>query len=227
MLSWWQKPLETWSARLIFQAGSNTAAGRQGGHPERTAGHVAGHAQRRSAGVRRKSEKPVGYAFSELMEGLAFSAGVAADLAVVEDQGQGIGQKPDHSEHHQGRGLVDRGMFEVAIGGDGLKDFCIDSPTAATELMDEQRRDRAEFEIGGVEVGALLRCPRLTLGTMTVFFADNDATPVFDANRFDDSHQAIGDGPIDLRQVPVLNLPARLRVNARGRVLRETLGLTQ
>jgi len=46
---------------------------------------------------------------------------------------------------------------EVAVGGDGLKNFCIDSPTAATALMNEQRRDRAEFEIGGVEVGALLR----------------------------------------------------------------------
>ena len=48
-------------------------------------------------------------------------------------------------------------MFEVAVGSDGLKNFGVDSPTAATELMDEQRRDRAEFEIGGVEVDALLR----------------------------------------------------------------------
>ena len=56
-------------------------------------------------------------------------------------------------------------MFEVAIGNDGLKDFCIDSPTAATELMDEQRRDRAEFKIGGVEVGARLRHRRLAFGS--------------------------------------------------------------
>jgi hypothetical protein len=89
------------------------------------------------------------------MKGLAFSAGVAADLALVEDQGQGIGQKADHGQHHQGGSLVDRGVFEVTVGGDGLEDFGIDSPTAATELMNEQRRDRAEFEIGGVEVGAL------------------------------------------------------------------------
>ena len=46
-------------------------------------------------------------------------------------------------------------MFEVTVGGDGLKYFRIDSPTAATALMNEQRGDRAEFEIGGVEVGAL------------------------------------------------------------------------
>jgi hypothetical protein len=69
------------------------------------------------------------------MKGVAFSAGMAADLAVVEDQGQGIGQKANHGQHHQGRRLVDGGVFEVTVGGDGLKDFRIDSPTAATELM--------------------------------------------------------------------------------------------
>jgi hypothetical protein len=50
---------------------------------------------------------------------------------------------------------------------------------------------------------------------------------VFDANRFDDTHLAIGDGTIDLRLVPVSNLLARLRVNAGGRFLRETLRLAQ
>jgi hypothetical protein len=53
---------------------------------------------------------------------------MAAHLAVVEDQGQGIGQKPDHGQHHQGRSLMDRGVLEVAVGGDGLKNFGIDSP---------------------------------------------------------------------------------------------------
>ena len=88
---------------------------------------------------------------------------MAADLAMIEDQGQGIGQKPDHGEYYQGRGLVHGGMFEVAVGGEGLKDLRIDSPAAATELMDEPWRDRAEFEIGGVEVGALLRRRGLAL----------------------------------------------------------------
>src|ERR1700682_482107 len=115
------------------------------------------------------------------MKGVAFSAGMAADLAVVEDQGQGIGQKPDHGQHHQGRGLVNSGVFEVTVGGDGLKDFSIDSPAAATELMNKQRRDQAEFEIGGVEVGALLRHFRLALSSMSVFFADGDAALVFAA----------------------------------------------
>ncbi len=99
-------------------------------------------------------------------------------------------------------------MFEVTVGGDGLKDFRIDSPTAATALMNEQRGDRAEFEIGGVEVGAFLRHRRLALDAMTVLFADGDAMLVFDANRFDDPHLAIGDRPIDLRQVPVASLPS-------------------
>src|SRR6266478_3247292 len=141
------------------------------------------------------------------MEGLAFSAGMAADLAMVENRGQGIGQKPNHRQHYQGRSLVDRGVFEVTVGGDGLKDFRIDSPTAATELMNEQRGDRAEFEIGGVEVGALLRHRRLTFRSMSVFFADRDAALVFDANRFDDPHPAIGDGPIKLRQSASIESP--------------------
>src|SRR5438445_4428760 len=161
------------------------------------------------------------------MEGVTFSASMAADLAVVEDQGQGIGKKPDHGQHYQRRGLMDSGMFEMTVGGDGLKNFCIDSPTAAAELMNEQRRDRAEFEIGGVEVDALLRHGRLTFGSMSVFFADHDAALAFDANRFDDPHLAIGDGPINLRQVPVFNLPIRLRLNTRGRLLRATLRLAQ
>ena len=64
-------------------------------------------------GIGRKSDEPAGQALGELLKGLAFSAGVAADLAVVEGQGQGIGQKPDHGQHHQGGGLMDRGVFEV------------------------------------------------------------------------------------------------------------------
>jgi len=108
---------------------------------------------------------------------------------------------------------VDRRVFEVAVGSDGWKNFGMDSPTATTERMNEQRGDRAEFEIGGVEVGARLRHRRLALGALVIFLADRDAAPVFHANRFDDSHQSVGDGPVDLRQVPVLNLAVRLGVN--------------
>src|SRR2546426_2862701 len=95
----------------------------------------------------------------------------------------------------------------------------MDSSTAATELMNEQRGDRAEFEIGGVEVGALLRHRRLALRSMSVDFADRDAALVFDAHRFDDPHLAIGDRPIDVRQVPVASLLVWFHVNAGGRFL--------
>src|SRR5271169_1693190 len=111
------------------------------------------------------------------MKGLALSAGMATDLAVVEDQGQGIGKKPDHGQHHQGCRLVDSGVFEVAVGGDGLKDLGIDSPTAATELMNEQRRDRAQFEIGGVEVGAGLGYRRLAFGSRSLSGIDSAQAP--------------------------------------------------
>src|SRR5206468_10335275 len=50
--------------------------------------------------------------------------------------------------------------FEMTVGGDGLKHFGVDSPAAATELMDEQRRYRAELEIGGIEVDAFSRQDR-------------------------------------------------------------------
>src|ERR1035438_5573775 len=74
------------------------------------------------------------------MEGAAFSANTAADLALIEDQGKSVGQKPDHGEHHQRRGLMDGGMLEVAVGGDGLKDLAIDSPATTAELMGDRRR---------------------------------------------------------------------------------------
>src|ERR1022692_1125681 len=106
------------------------------------------------------------------MESAAFTVNMAADLALIEDQGKSVGQKADHGEHHKRLRLVDGGMFEVAVGGDGLKDLGIDSPATATELMNEQRRDRAQVEISGVEVGALLRHGNLALGAVMVFFRD-------------------------------------------------------
>src|SRR5207253_10055491 len=152
-----------------------------------------------SAALGGRGEEPIGDSLGALVKGLAFPASMAADLAVVEDQGQGLGKKPDHGQHDQRRGLMDSGMFEMTVRGDGLKNFRIDSPTAAAELMNEQRRDRAEFEIGGVEVGAGLGYGRLALPSRSVFFADRDAALLFDAKRFDHPHPAIGDRPIDFR----------------------------
>jgi hypothetical protein len=91
------------------------------------------------------------------VEAVATAAGMAADLALVEHQRQSISQQPNHGQHYQGRALMNGGMFQVAVGGNGLKHFGIDAPPAAAELMDEQRGDRAKSEIRGLEVGALVR----------------------------------------------------------------------
>ena len=107
--------------------------------PGKTAEHLATRGGEESTGIGGEGGEPIGDSLGALVKGLAFSASMASDLAMVEDQGQGIGKKPNHRQHHQGCGLMDRGVFEVTVGGDGLKDFCVDSPTAAAELMDEQR----------------------------------------------------------------------------------------
>src|SRR5258708_29868087 len=101
----------------------------------KTAEDLASCGGEESTGVGSDGGEPIGDCLGALVKGLIFSASMAADLAVVENQGQGIGEKPDHGEHYQGRGLVDRGVFEVAVGGDGLKNFRFDSPTAAPPLL--------------------------------------------------------------------------------------------
>ncbi len=42
---------------------------------------------------------------------------------------------------------MDDRMFQMAVGGDGLKHLGVDAPPAAAESMDEDRRNRAEFEV--------------------------------------------------------------------------------
>jgi hypothetical protein len=55
-------------------------------------------------------------------------------LAMVVDERQRISQHTNHGQHHQGLGalLLDRGFFEMAVGGDGLKHLGIDPPAAAS-----------------------------------------------------------------------------------------------
>jgi hypothetical protein len=79
---------------------SGLAGSRITPRPEKIVGQVEGHRAAGSTGIGRKTDEPVGEALGEFMKAVAFSAGMAADLAVVEDQGQGIGQKPDHGQHH-------------------------------------------------------------------------------------------------------------------------------
>ena len=107
----------------------------------------------RSTGVQRIGDEKVADALGDFVEGFTSSAGMAADLVLIEDQRQFIGQHPNHREDHQRSALVGGGMLEIAVDGDGLKHFGVDSPAGSAELMNEQRRYGAEVEIGSVEVG--------------------------------------------------------------------------
>src|SRR5260370_21954040 len=156
--------------RLIFRGEGIRQPQRQGGRRKRLPGSSTSK-RGRSTGIGGKSEERVGESLGQLMKGVTFSAGMAADLTMVEDQRQSVGQKADHGQHHQGGGLVDRRVLEVTVDGEGVKDFGIDSPTTATELMNEQGRDRTELEISGVEVGAGMRHRDLGFAPLTVFFA--------------------------------------------------------
>src|SRR6202046_670483 len=178
--------LAGWRMRLIFGVGRNTASGRQDGHPERLpdktkarhGGSISG-CWAKQRGTSRRSAWPV-------HERCRIFGGHGCGLGGGRRPGTGIGQKPDHGQNYQGGGLMDRGVFEMTIGGDRLKDFCIDAPTAATEPMNKKGRDRAQFEIGSVEVSAGEQDRSLAFSSSSVFSADRDPTLLFDANRFDD-----------------------------------------
>ena len=79
-----------------FPAGGNAVAPALLRRPEKTAGHIATCGGGQSTGVGRRRDEPIGDSLGELMEGFAFSTDVAAELAVIEDQGQGVSEKPDH-----------------------------------------------------------------------------------------------------------------------------------
>jgi|SRR5208283_623970 len=88
MLAGGQKPLGNWSARADFSGWKELVRPeRQDGRRERLS-DTSNDSAVGSTGIGRKSDEPVSEALGELMKGLAFSAGTAADLAVVEGQGQ-------------------------------------------------------------------------------------------------------------------------------------------
>lgn len=92
---------------------------------------------KKSTGIGGKSHEPVSHTLGEFMEAMATAAGMTADLPMIEDQGQGVSQQPNHGQHHESRTLVDRRVFKMAVGGQGLKYFGIDPPPAAAQLIDE------------------------------------------------------------------------------------------
>src|SRR3989442_14233537 len=107
MLAGGQKGFGNCRARLISWVGRNTAAGASGRTPGKIAEHVEGHARGRSTGIGRKSHEPIGQALGELMKGLAFSLSMAADLALVEDQGKGLSRKPIQGQDTNALRVVD------------------------------------------------------------------------------------------------------------------------
>ena len=152
--------------------------GRQRG-PNR---HLTAAHGNRSTGVERKSDEPVGQTPGELVETVAGAAGMAADLPVVEQRRERIGQHPDHRRHGQSGALVDSGMLEMAIGGDGLKHLGIDAPSTAAELLDKRWRDGAEFEIGGVEGSMSRRAPRLRMSRPRAWSSGSPGMFLSDSN---------------------------------------------
>ncbi len=122
---------------------------------------------------------------------------------------------------------MNSGMFEMAIDREGLEDFNVDPPATAAKESDKQRRYGSEIEIGGVEAGLLPRHRDLAFDEMAVFFPDSDIAPDCTADRFDNAYHPIGDGPVDLRQLPPLKLPVRLGRNADRRYLHKPVGLAQ
>ena len=111
---------------------------------------------------------------------------MAAHLAQVEDQRQGVGQYSDHGEHHEGTALMNRGLLQVAVRGDGLEGLRVDDPTAATELMDELRRNRAQIHIRRIEVGAHDGGRLFFCDGLAVLLSDGDAVAVLHPNRLHD-----------------------------------------
>jgi hypothetical protein len=86
---------------------------------------------------------------------------------------------------------MDGGMFEMAIGADGMEHLSIDARQTATELMNGSLGKRAEFEVGGEEVRAV-DCQLISgFSWILAILTDRDLVLVVDASRFDHPHQAV------------------------------------
>ena len=72
--------------RAESTVGGNTVAPAFAHSPWSLVGHIATRRGVESTGVGRKGDEPISESLGEVVKGLAFSAGMAADLALVEDQ---------------------------------------------------------------------------------------------------------------------------------------------
>src|ERR1019366_8061456 len=107
------------------------------------------------AGIEGRDEEPVRKSFCQIPEGAGVTSCVTQNLTMKKHHGERISQQTNHRQQYQRITLVDGGVLEVAIAGEGLKQFRVDAPATAAHLMNKRGGDGAELEIRGVEVGAL------------------------------------------------------------------------
>lgn len=93
--------------------------------------------------------------------------------------------------------------------------------------MDEQRGDRTQFEIGGVEVGALFGHFAVAFAQMIAFRGNGEFAFALVANGLDHLHQTVGSRPVDLGQVSPVPRPVWLRLGSRRRTGGEALRFAQ
>ncbi len=145
----------------------------------------------------------------ELAEGGGgVAASVAEHLAMVEPQAEGVGQQTDDGQDHQRPALMRGGLLQVAIGGGGLEQLGIDVPPAATQLVEEQRRDGSQIQVAGVIVGGgLFHRWFLFAPDNGLVFNDGPLAPA-SPHGFQNPNRPVGGGPAEFRQVPVMQLTA-------------------
>jgi len=173
------------------------------------------------AGVEARGSEKVGQESGHLTQRGGGLVSVADDLTMIKDEAQRIGQNSNQGQHHQRTGLMDGGLLEMGLGGEGLERFGVYPPAAATQLMDKGGRDRAQLQVAGVIIRTLFADRLLRRFVFrTSFGSDLEAASLPDAGGLDDAEGAIRHGPIDFRCVPELEFllgggPARLGLTAR------------
>ena len=66
---------------------------------------------------------------------------VAANLAMIKDRGQSVGQNSNHRQHDECDALVHGRLFEMGVSSKGLECGGVDGPAASAQLVNELRRD--------------------------------------------------------------------------------------
>ena len=118
-------------------------------------------------------------------------------------------------------------LFEMGVCSKGLECGGVDGPAASAQPVNELRRDGTQFYIARIKVGALLRDLFFLFVARLTGFLNLDALDLLDADCFDDTHEAVGDRPVDFGQMPKREIFVTGRPLARGGSHSETFGLGQ